>query len=88
VLEEGGGFAAGDDECVEVDKVVGLAHKRSDGTEFGEASGVNFEGALEREHADRDARVSQEYFPASVLRLRGRFEDAKRKAGHLCGDRP
>ena len=58
VLEEGGGFAAGEDEAVDepfvfrVDEFGGVADEGGAGAEFGEAGGVDLEGALEGEDAD------------------------------------
>jgi hypothetical protein len=52
VLEEGGGFAARDDERVESGEFFRLADEVRGGAELGEALGVHVEGALQSQHAD------------------------------------
>ena len=51
-LEEGGGFAAGDDEAVDVGEFFGLADEDRLGSGFAQGCGVGFVVALDGEDAD------------------------------------
>ena len=51
-FEEGGGFAAGDDESVDAVELLGLADEDRFGTGFAQGGGVGFVVALDGENAD------------------------------------
>jgi hypothetical protein len=57
VLEESGGFAAGDDEAVEAFQLFGRADEAGRDAEVGEAGGVEVVGALQGEDADGEWRA-------------------------------